>query len=420
MRWNSSIVAAALCLLCSLHAAAQDDDQSDLRLNPEIEVTAPSAADTDYSRYPFLKLRHNTVHLNGDDWTELGAKYREALAGRGSFTTVYLGDSHIQADFGGNVLRHRLAGSRSRGRGVMIPFKAAGTNEPNDYSVTLSQPYVSSKLMRTPWSTEMPFTGIGLQAQQRRHYLTFATPEAGRHIRLYTRGTAPEVLAVEADGKSVDFLTERDADGLTCVSIDDAAANFRLTLGSDNSTVYGGVEVYGDSTGIVTHSIGNNGATYSAYSMAERFGSGLAALHPDLVIIALGTNEAFGRTTEEELATAIDNLLESIRSYSPGATVLLEGPTECYRRRYTRRRGRRRRSTLVVNGRCATMARAIRLHAEELGIPYYNHYALAGSAQAMRQAKVLGADGVHFTAAGYRLWGDLLGDALLDKLIDRQ
>ncbi len=420
MRWSSSIVLAALCLMGPLSASAQDDDQSDMRLNPEIEVTAPSAADTDYSRYPFLKLRHNTVHLNGDDWTELGAKYRAALAGHGSFTTVYLGDSHIQADFGGNVLRHRLAGNRSRGRGVMIPFKAAGTNEPNDYSVALSQPYVSSKLMRTPWSTEMPFTGIGLQAQHRRHSLSFTTPEAGRHIRLYTRGTSPEVLAVEADGTRVPFTALRDADGVTCVTVDEAASEFRLSLGSDNSTVYGGVEVSGDSIGIVTHSIGNNGATYNAYSMAERFGSELAALHPDLVIIALGTNEAFGRTTTEELSTSIDNLLESIRSYSPEAKVLLIGPTECYRRRYIRRRGRRRRSTLVVNGRCATMARAIRLHAEELGIPYYNHYALAGSAQAMRKAKVLGADGVHFTAAGYRLWGDLLGDALLDKLIDRQ
>ncbi len=34
----------------------------------------------------------------------------------------------------------------------------------------------------------------------------------------------------------------------------------------------------------------------------------------------------------------------------------------------------------------------------------------------MKQAQVLGRDGVHFTSAGYRLWGSLLSDALLEVL----
>ena len=62
------------------------------------------------------------------------------------------------------------------------------------------------------------------------------------------------------------------------------------------------------------------------------------------------------------------------------------------------------------------MARAIRLYAEKEGVAYYNHYAVAGSAAKMKSAGILSRDGVHFSAKGYRLWGNLLSDALLNQL----
>ena len=62
------------------------------------------------------------------------------------------------------------------------------------------------------------------------------------------------------------------------------------------------------------------------------------------------------------------------------------------------------------------MARAIREYAEGEGVAYYNLYAVAGSAAKMKSARVLSRDGVHFTATGYRLWGNLLSDALLKQL----
>ena len=62
------------------------------------------------------------------------------------------------------------------------------------------------------------------------------------------------------------------------------------------------------------------------------------------------------------------------------------------------------------------MARAIRTTAESLGIPYLNQYAIAGGAAAMRSAGIMGRDGVHFTVAGYNLWGNILADAVIEKL----
>lgn len=415
-------VLPAIALFVALTSAAQDieqtdDGQADLRLNPEIEDVVAST-DADYSAYPFIRLQNNKIDLNGDDWSQLADKFAAARRGEGKFTVVYLGDSHIQADFGGSVLRDRLTqASRNAGRGLIIPFRLAGTNQPNDYSIGMTSAYTSSKLMRAPWATEMPFTGIGLQPQTRDFTLSLKSPTPTKKLRFHSRGSNAVAKTVRADGKPVDFSCSVDDKGLTVIDIDTPASKFDIGFSGDKTTVFGGIELISDSTGTVVHSIGNNGATFSAYATTDKFGSGLAALNPDLVIIALGTNEAFGRTSAETIQNDADVLLSAIRSHSPEAKILLIGPTECYKKVYRRRRkGRRRTAYSVVNTKTADMARAIREYAEGEGMPYYNHYSVAGSAAKMKSAGVLSRDGVHFTAAGYRLWGNLLSDALLKQL----
>lgn len=409
---------AATALMVCFCATAQDDDtQSDLRLNPEIETT-DTIVPINYSDYPFIRLDKNMINLNGDDWDGLAAKYRAAKEGKDRFNIIYLGDSHIQADFGGAVVRQRLAPrSHSGGRGLIVPFRLAGTNQPKDYTFSMNTAYTSAKLMRTPWVTMMPFTGIGLQPQTREYSLNFSSDYYTRMMRFHTHGNVPEPISIKADGETIEFKTDIDSCGLKTISIDRPALDFEILFKGDKSTVFGGVELISDTVGVMLHSIGNNGATFSSYNTIDRFSSELSALSPDLIIIALGTNEAFGKTSVSTLQNDIDVLLSGIRNYIPNAKILLIGPTECYRRTYTRRRGQRRRvRTTVLNTKAATMAKAIRLYAEEQGIPYYNHYAVAGPASKMKASKVLSRDGVHFTTTGYRLWGNLLSDAILQYL----
>ena len=403
-------------------ARPSDDNQEALRLAPEISDERPSRLN--YDAYPFLKLKHNTIHMNGDDWSDLAEKFRAAAAGDTVFSIVYLGDSHIQADFGGNVLRKRMAeAAGSAGRGIIIPFKLAATNQPNDYSFSMSSNYLASKLMKMPWSTEMTFSGVGLQPLDRRFTLHIEHEDGANALRFHTRGAIPEVKTVRSNGKDIAFESFIDSIGLCHVLPQQTCCSFDIDFDGDKSTVFAGVELLCDSTGTIVHSIGNNGATYSAYCNVDRFGSGLSRLSPDLIIIALGTNEAFGRVNTETLTNNVENLLNNIRLHMPQAKIMIVGPAECYRKsyRYVRRNGRRRRvSSKVVNTKIAEVARTIRLCAEANGIPYYNHYALAGgsgSAAQMSKAKVLGADGIHYTATGYRLWGNLLSDAILDKLM---
>ena len=99
-------------------------------------------------------------------------------------------------------------------------------------------------------------------------------------------------------------------------------------------------------------------------------------------------------------------------------------PTECYKKtyRYVKRSKsskRRRVANTVVNTKVIRMRDALIEMAAEKGVALYDLYSVAGGTGAaanMKKAGLLGKDGVHLTVAGYRLFGDMLANALLSQL----
>lgn len=410
---KTALISALIALSAFFPAKADDEAQTELRLNPQIEESHTLAR----QNYPFLNLEANKISMNGDDWSELRRQFAAARDSGELFSIVYLGDSHVQADFGGAVLRSRLAKeASSAGRGLIIPFKLAGTNQPADYTIRLTSPYLSSKLLKMPWSVEMPFTGIGVQPQTSRALFEIAADEPFGLVRLHLRGELPQVVSARdlELNRSIDFeYTD------STIILSRPTHRLGIEFEQTDKTVFGGFELLNGNGGILTHSIGNNGATYSSYASIDRFGSQIVSLGADLVVIALGTNEAFGSISEETLENDIDNLIDAIRRHKPDVKFLLVSPVECFRRTYRRRKGRRRVVGTAVNTKVARMRGVIMRYARENGIPFYDTYSVAGgagSAVKMKYAKVLGSDGVHFTAGGYRLWGALLADAIIEEL----
>lgn len=410
---KTALISALIALSAFFPAKADDEAQTELRLNPQIEESRTLAR----QNYPFLNLEANKISMNGDDWSDLRRQFAAARDSGELFSIVYLGDSHVQADFGGAVLRSRLAKeASSAGRGLIIPFKLAGTNQPADYTIRLTSPYLSSKLLKMPWSVEMPFTGIGVQPQTSRALFEIAADEPFGLVRLHLRGELPQVASARdlELNRSIDFeYTD------STIILSRPTHRLGIEFEQTDKTVFGGFELLNGNGGILTHSIGNNGATYSSYASIDRFGSQIVSLGADLVVIALGTNEAFGSISEETLENDIDNLIDAIRRHKPDVKFLLVSPVECFRRTYRRRKGRRRVVGTAVNTKVARMRGVIMRYARENGIPFYDTYSVAGGAGAaakMKSAKVLGSDGVHFTAGGYRLWGALLADAIIEEL----
>lgn len=150
--------------------------------------------------------------------------------------------------------------------------------------------------------------------------------------------------------------------------------------------------------GILYNTIGVNGAMFSNYT-ADLFFEQLQTLEADLIVLSLGTNEISNdkKNTVEDLQLLLDRLQKTLGTKTP---ILITTPYD-FRKKETR---------------------AAKTHAEiisftkENNYPYIDLYKSLGGKGSMRklqQKKLAQKDGVHLTANGYFLAGELIYNALI-------
>lgn len=414
------ILAAILC--CPL-LKAQDSDDADIRLNPELGTKAEKETNTDFAAYPFLNIDANRLIMNGDDWSELRSLF--AASGDTTISIVHIGDSHIQAEGSTSATRALLQSAYgSAGRGLVTPLKLAGTNQPVDYSITSASRFTAAKLMKQPWPAEMGFTGISISPMASKFAITIAAkPHMGSEpdfslIRVFASGAIPRLTKItDAEGRNAEFSNLASGDTLS-IFIPEPLTSATLHFESRGKGQIHGFLLENQMTGVIYSAIGNNGATFSAYNAVGNLASDLRALSPNLIILSMGTNEAFGNTTAQGLAQSIDVMVRNLRRANPGAKILLTTPAECQRSRLVRSgKGKKRRRSRIysVNAKVAALRSAILSYGADHGIPVYDFYAVAGgdgSSQKWLDSGLMRSDRIHYSWDGYALMGTLLFHAL--------
>lgn len=152
--------------------------------------------------------------------------------------------------------------------------------------------------------------------------------------------------------------------------------------------------------GVVVHALGLNGAriaTVLARSEAS-FAEELERAAPDLVIVALGTNE----TSDEPVRSAayqaeLGELVARVHRSAPEASCLVVGPTP---------RADRDPASVAID-------QALSGSSKELGCAYLSWVEHFQSAVRAKELGWLGPDGIHFSAQGYAEMGEALARALL-------
>lgn len=388
----------------------------------EGEVEIENEQQQNRGAYPFFKTERNHILLNGDDWNELRQRY--ANAGEDQFTIVHIGDSHLQADIATSYIRKELQKAvGSAGRGLIIPFRLAGTNEPVDYRFTIDSRLSSSRLLKMPWNTPMSMTGIGIQPESKTFKLKIEQldelEEPFRFIRLYVTGAGLSVEQAVYNMGWIPFtIDDQRTEGYYDIFLDREVPWIELTLHSDDFPTLGGTMLSAEKPGLFYHTIGNNGATYASYNQIDNIGEQISTLYPDLIIISLGTNEAFGRLDATDFYNSVHRLLGEIQRSNPEAKVLLTTPKEC-RRRASRRARRRGAKAYTVVENCRNVRNILLDYCREHRIPVYDWYEVAGGDGASSQwidSSLLGRDGVHDTATGYNMAGKLMATALKSAL----
>lgn len=384
----------------------------------------------------FINNEANHIVLNGDNWSTLKKALKSPKSWTdGKFQLVQIGDSHIQPDIMTAQVRKQMQDKWGNGgRGLIPAFYLAKTNEPTDYilkSSTRVKDY--SRILSRNWTTDIGLTGVAVR---------FDTA----YTELYIKAKVPSdqftrVTLLHAPKGGYETASY-DGDVLFAKELSSWAQQFQLKRSTDTVTLgvpcpsdfYGAI-LTNDKRGVMVHSIGNNGATYSSYCKVADFGEQLKVLKPQLVIISLGTNEAFGNITGTE--NYITQLIADIRKHNPNAKFLLTTPMECQKRvsRQVAQKvkvggGKRKKaryktvyktvSSYAANEKVNQVRQLILDYGRKHKIATWDLYQVAGGHGASSKWVAAGlmnpSDHLHQLESGYELQGMLLADALIEAL----
>ncbi|MCM1521961.1 MAG: GDSL-type esterase/lipase family protein [Muribaculaceae bacterium] len=414
----------------------EGDDRSTLSGVVEIPGTAD---DIDIPIPAFVKQGANHITFNGADWGALRKDFE--ASGRNPVSIVLIGDSHVQADISSGTTRELLQYDfGNAGRGLVTPLKMSGTNQPADYTFTSRNSWIPNKLMSQSWRQTVGFTGLSIRPSSQTSELTIGTSDKEDYnpftsLTIFHSGRLTVKKVTGEGGQALQFRAIPSHD-YTQILLPSPQTRVTVDFSSAGDLTVFGASLSGDRPGLFYHAIGNNGAAYETYNRIGNVGSGIAPLKPSLVIISLGTNEAFGRLDTQAFTRAIDRLVKNIKAANPQAQILLTTPMECQKSVYTTkkvrvagkaRKGRKAKTRTVtrktrsyaVNRNIAPLRQAILDYGRQNGVAVYDWYEVAGGQGASTKwvdKGLFAHDRVHHSRAGYTLEGRLLYEALLDGL----
>jgi len=151
--------------------------------------------------------------------------------------------------------------------------------------------------------------------------------------------------------------------------------------------------------------------------------------NPDLVIISLGTNEAYNHMSLDTISWYQENLIQQVFRDAPDCDILLTTPGDGLKRYYQKVRisKKRRRYKKVVhfepNDYLVDVIDYYDRIPERMDVAVWNFYPVMGGEESIRDWNRLGfaqGDMIHLTREGYRLQARLLISAIMESLNRKQ
>ncbi len=150
--------------------------------------------------------------------------------------------------------------------------------------------------------------------------------------------------------------------------------------------------------GVVFNTIGVNGATYADFLKYPLQVQQLVTLQPDILIIALGTNEAFAPIGKEEFQYAVTELITKFRKENAALPVLLVSPPD----------------NIPKQSRVPEIVSWLRESAVQNNAAFFDLYQASGGKGSFKKAQIkkeAASDGVHFVKPGYENQAELIWKA---------
>jgi lysophospholipase L1-like esterase len=212
-----------------------------------------------------------------------------------------------------------------------------------------------------------------------------------------------ENLSVEIEGFTSDVISEDSNHIKLKLESSVSEAKF-LFKNKGHKLSLSGLVLENSASKVVYNSAGLNGADVKSYLRAGKLMNHLSLIHPQLVIISLGTNDAYHPLFNiDTFSEMLDSLISSVKRATPKSTILLTIP------------GDHLVSRTSSNPNLLLAKEAIITSAFENNCCVWDFHSLMGGEGGVRVWNSMGLtapDLLHLSVKGYQLQGELLFEAL--------
>lgn len=381
---------------------------------PQVEISKK-----DTVGYGFLRQQESTLDNAAHLEPFFQKLFIQRTQGGQKVSIVHIGDSHVLGNFLTHEVRARLQNNfGDAGRGLIFPYKLAGTNGPRDFLVETGCRGWSSDNCQKDLSATTPYgiSGFCLETSLSACALTFRLRDtATSETRFFTKVTVfyrktPEAPALEirddVTGQTAELFLEDEFS--SSFYFDRPVGQFTLeqrrTDPRQKRLQIDGIALENELSGVVYHAVGVNGGKFFDFVRAKNFAPEVGRLQPDLIILSFGTNEAQGRMEMRTLYRQMEDLTDKLLAEAPNACILLTTPADSY----LRGKG--------YNPYMADVSATIVRFANEKGFATWDLFSLSGgenSAQRWKNSGLMSSDSVHYSKAGYAAQGKLLYQGII-------
>jgi lysophospholipase L1-like esterase len=372
------------------------------------------------NQYNFIRYDLNKMHhFDTDDYS---AKFYDKLerlvrTGEGRINVVQIGGSHIQAGTFSGQIRARLQqmnGEMNAGWGFMFPYRIARTNSPFGYYIRYSGDWQSCRNVETRKSCTLGVGGISASTTSPKAELTILLePEneldySFNKIRVfYENNDSNYTVSVDSALLKTFVKTSEYFDIELNTHVDSLNLVIQKKEGSEGRFTLYGISTESAPNGFLYHSIGVNGAHVPAFLRCDLFEEQLSLLKPDLVILGLGINDAYGRRfSQSDFESNYGLLISRIRKAAPETAIIFTTNNDSYLyRRYVNKNGEKVQQSMLRM-------------AEEYNAGVWNMYEVMGGLNSVvlwEKNNLVQRDKIHFTREGYLILGDLFFNALMQN-----
>jgi len=260
---------------------------------------------------------------------------------------LHMGDSHNQADFFTGKVRKLFQEDKrfgNAGRGFIFPYSAAKTNNPFDYKTRYTGTWTSQKMVSSKDQSQWGISGINVETRNASSTITLEPvsyneqkPTPIEKVRIYYPILNEELFEAVIIAPTNEIKSQKmHPDGYLEVifSVPQTSISIGLDKTDDIQThfILQGVSFETSEKGVLYHAVGINGAETRHYLRCEDFETQLKSVRPDLVIISLGTNDAYPDKFDDiAFKGNLIKIIEQIRNVHPNIPILLTSPNDTYR-----------------------------------------------------------------------------------------